>query len=62
MPLALSFDPEWNYSLPDPINQKHSKPFTNEQGQHQGTCVHLGNCDIDWEVRAKNTLDLITSC
>jgi cholesterol oxidase len=58
VPLALSFDPEWNYDLPDPINQVHSKPFTNEQGQHQGTCVHLGNCDIGCEVRAKNTLDL----
>jgi cholesterol oxidase len=58
VPLALSFDPEWNYNLSDPISEKHSKPFTNAQGQPQGTCVHLGNCDIGCEVRAKNTLDL----
>ena len=58
VPLALSFDPEWSYNLSDPINEKHSKPFTNAQGQQQGTCVHLGNCDIGCEVRAKNTLDL----
>jgi cholesterol oxidase len=30
----------------------------NAQGQQQGTCVHLGNCDIGCDVRAKNTLDL----
>jgi cholesterol oxidase len=58
VPLALSFDPDWNYGLVDPLNEKHSKPFTNAQGQQQGTCVHLGNCDIGCEVRAKNTLDL----
>ena len=33
-------------------------PFVNEHGQAQGTCVHLGNCDIGCDVRAKNTLDL----
>src|SRR5262249_18126704 len=37
---------------------KHSKPFTNAQGRPQGTCVHLGNCDLGCDVRAKNTLDL----
>jgi cholesterol oxidase len=58
VPLALSFDPEWNYDLPDALNEHHSKPFDNSQGQRQGTCVHLGNCDIGCEVRAKNTLDL----
>ncbi|HKM54859.1 MAG TPA: GMC oxidoreductase, partial [Isosphaeraceae bacterium] len=44
--------------LPDPLSETHSKSFINAQGQQQGTCVHLGNCDIGCEVRAKNTLDL----
>ena len=57
-PLAVSFDPAWNYGLDDPLNTKHSKAFVNAQGQPQGTCVHLGNCDIGCDVRAKNTLDL----
>src|SRR6266404_4883722 len=43
VPLALSFDPEWNYDLPDPLNPKHSKAFINPQGQRQGTCIHLAN-------------------
>lgn len=58
MPLALSFDPDYSYALPDPLDPRHSKPFTNPQGMRQGTCIHLGNCDIGCEVRAKNTLDL----
>ncbi len=58
VPLALTFDPEWNYDLPEPLDPKHSKPVVNAQGQRQGTCVHLGNCDIGCDVRAKNTLDL----
>jgi cholesterol oxidase len=58
VPLAVSFDPEWNYDLPDPLDVRHSRSFVNTQGQRQGTCVHLGNCDIGCEVRAKNTLDL----
>ena len=57
-PLAVSFSPEWNYQLNDPFNPRHSKTFTNAQGQQQGTCIHLGNCDIGCDVRAKNTLDL----
>ena len=58
VPLAVSFSPDWNYQLNDPVNPKHSKTFTNAHGQQQGTCVHLGNCDIGCDVRAKNTLDL----
>ena len=57
-PLAVSFSPEWNYQLNDPFKPQHSKTFTNAQGQQQGTCIHLGNCDIGCDVRAKNTLDL----
>ena len=58
LPLAVSFDPEWNYDLEDPFAEKHSKKFTNAHGVEQGTCIHLGNCDIGCDVRARNTLDL----
>jgi cholesterol oxidase len=57
-PLAATFSPDWSYALPDPFDAKHSRTFTNAQGQQQGTCIHLGNCDIGCDVRAKNTLDL----
>ena len=56
--LAVTFDPEWHYGLPDPHDQGHSKTFVNAQGQQQGTCIHLGNCDVGCDVKAKNTLDL----
>jgi len=55
--LAVSFDPEWTYEADDPFNPDKSKTFTNAQGIEQGTCVHLGNCDIGCDVYAKNTLD-----
>ena len=57
-PLAVSFSPEWHYGLDEPFDRRHSTPFVNAQGQQQGTCVHLGHCDIGCEVRAKNGLDL----
>jgi cholesterol oxidase len=56
--LAVTFDKDWTYDLPDPHNLSHSKTFTNAQGQQQGTCVHLGNCDVGCEAKARNTLDL----
>jgi cholesterol oxidase len=55
--LAVSFDPAWTYDQPDPHNAAQSKRFVNAQGVEQGTCVHLGNCDIGCDVDAKNTLD-----
>jgi cholesterol oxidase len=55
--LAVSFDRAWNYDLPDAIDPRHSKRFVNAQGVEQGTCVHLGNCDIGCDVDARNTLD-----
>jgi cholesterol oxidase len=55
--LAVSFDPAWSYDLPDPFNIVQSKRYVNAQGVEQGTCVHLGNCDIGCDVDAKNTLD-----
>ena len=57
-PLAVSFSEEWHYGLDDPFDRRHSKSFVNAQGQQQGTCIHLGHCDIGCEVRAKNGLDL----
>jgi cholesterol oxidase len=57
-PLAVSFSDDWNYQLEDPFNPRHSRQFTNAHGQRQGTCIHLGNCDIGCDVRAKNSLDV----
>jgi cholesterol oxidase len=56
--LAITFDPAWNYDLPDPHNERHSKTFTNPQGVKQGTCIHLTNCNLGCDVHAKNSLDL----
>ena len=55
--LAVTFDPAFTYDQPDPFNILKSKRFTNDQGVEQGTCVHLGNCDIGCDADAKNTLD-----
>lgn len=56
--LAVTFDEGWHYGLPDPHAPAHSRRFVNAYGKEQGTCVHLGNCDIGCEVGARNTLDL----
>jgi cholesterol oxidase len=56
--LAVTFDPDWTYDLPDAHNLSHSRRFTNAEQASQGTCVHLGNCDIGCEANARNTLDL----
>jgi cholesterol oxidase len=58
LPLAVSFDKDWHYGLDDAHDDRHSRTWTNAQGQQQGTCVHCGNCDIGCQVGAKNTLDL----
>jgi len=55
--LAVSFDKDFTYDRPDAFNVINSKRFINAQGVEQGTCVHLGNCDIGCEADAKNTLD-----
>jgi cholesterol oxidase len=57
LPLAVTFDPKWNYDLDDAHSPTRSKRFINAQGVEQGTCVHLGNCEVGCEVDAKNTLD-----
>jgi cholesterol oxidase len=53
-PLAVSSSPDWNYRLNDPHDARHSRTFLNAHGEQQGTCIHLGNCDIGCDVRAKN--------
>ena len=57
-PLAVSFSPDWNYQLENPFDHKHSRQFVNAHGVKQGTCIHLGNCDLGCDVRAKNGLDV----
>ena len=56
--LAVRFDPNWNYQLPNPHSFARSVMSDNGHGRQQGTCVHLGNCDIGCDVNARNTLDL----
>src|SRR5262245_6253627 len=56
--LAVRFDPNWNYGLPDAHNPAKSVNGTNIHGVAQGTCVHLGECDLGCPVNARNTLDL----
>ena len=54
----MTFDENFSYDLPNAVDRAHSKSWTNKFGKRQGTCVHLGNCDIGCDVQAKNTLDL----
>jgi cholesterol oxidase len=56
--LAVTFDKDWNYQLPNPHATARSVMKDNGHGKMQGTCVHLGNCDIGCDVNARNTLDL----
>ena len=58
LPLAVTFDSDWNYAQDDPFNVGKSIAWTNAQGREQGTCIHCGNCDIGCPTHAKNTLDL----
>jgi hypothetical protein len=58
MPVAITFDPNFTYDQPDPLNNKNSVKHLNDQGVEQGTCVHCGNCDFGCQVHAKNPLDL----
>ena len=55
--LAVSFKPSLVYDFDDPPTEANSEEFTNAQGEKQGTCAHLGLCDIGCPVYAKNTLD-----
>jgi cholesterol oxidase len=55
--LAINFDDNWPATAPDRYDAKYSTTRVNEHGVEQGTCVHLGNCDIGCDVKARNTLD-----
>jgi cholesterol oxidase len=56
--LAVTFDDQWTYANDFARGAAASATRTNAQGATQGTCVHLGNCDIGCDVHARNTLDL----
>jgi cholesterol oxidase len=56
--LAVNFDPGWDPTADDRHDPARSRRFTNVDGQEQGTCIHLGECDIGCPVLARNTLDL----
>ncbi len=55
--LAVRFDNDWRYGQPDSHDHARSKNEQNLHGIEQGTCVHLGLCDIGCPVKARNTLD-----
>jgi cholesterol oxidase len=55
--LAITFDESWSYAdFARGASASIERP--NAHGAMQGTCVHLGNCDIGCDVNARNTLDL----
>jgi cholesterol oxidase len=61
MRVAVRFDPNWSYDLPE--ETRHTvKAATyvedNGFGRKQGTCIHAGMCDVGCPTQAKNTLDL----
>lgn len=55
--LAVRFDETWKYGEPDSHDHARSKTEKNIHDVEQGTCVHLGECDLGCPVRARNTLD-----
>jgi cholesterol oxidase len=55
--LAARFDDTWKYGDPDSHDPARSKTENNLHGVEQGTCIHLGECDIGCPVKARNTLD-----
>ncbi len=55
--LAVRFDSKWTYA--DYSKGEAAAAWgKNKHGATQGTCVHLGTCDIGCRVSARNTLDL----
>jgi cholesterol oxidase len=56
--LAVRFDAAWTYARDFDKGEAGSKTQANKHGALQGTCVHLGTCDIGCAVMARNTLDL----
>ena len=58
MPVAVTFDDEWSGGTESAYDVARSKPWVNEHGRQQGTCVHCGNCYLGCQASARNTLDL----
>lgn len=56
--LAVRFDPHWTYEKDFEKGEAATVWGRNKHGAMQGTCVHLGTCDIGCKVMARNTLDL----
>jgi cholesterol oxidase len=56
--LAVNFDHNWTYEKDFAKGVAGTVVSKNKHGAEQGTCVHLGNCDIGCDVNARNTLDL----
>lgn len=56
--VAVTFKDGWTYANDFAKGAAGSETRINAQGATQGTCVHLGNCDIGCDVNARNTLDL----
>ena len=57
-PLAIHFDDAFQFDREHPQAIDQVVARMNPHGKWQGTCMHLGNCDIGCDVQAKNTLDL----
>ncbi|MCC6507763.1 MAG: GMC family oxidoreductase [Pirellulaceae bacterium] len=57
-PLAVEFDDDLSADQSASQDMRLTHARQNPHGRWQGTCVHLGNCDIGCDVQAKNTLDL----
>src|SRR6266403_2871728 len=55
--IAVSFDDDLHYDFNVEPDIGNSKRFVNKHGVEQGTCAHLGECDIGCRADAKNTLD-----
>ena len=55
--LAVTFntDPNFKIDFSQEPDTKNSIQFVNAHGAQQGTCAHLGECDIGCRVYAKNT-------
>ena len=56
--LAVTFDEHWTYDSRRPHDAAALEDVHQRARREQGTCVHLGNCDIGCDVNARNTLDL----
>ncbi len=54
--LAVKFDNNYIYDAATRPDTDHSKAGLNAEGIVQGTCVHLGQCELGCPVDARNTL------